>query len=994
MPITFLTRSLRQFQPTRELRSRDRRSGAYPVKSKTGDRTRSGRNAFYFDDNRSIMFMSGVSITLPTTQQFDRNRMTEDLTASFESTVIGDVDPYAVDQFIPHFDLSERPGPFFDSGLFEQDETNVVNSKFMTGVAYSIAPDRFKSKISNKTILRMEFPLTRVSQMSTGSEIMYFNQTSGCFTTSVTERSFLNNGQGVGSFTFAPLPFTPYGMAYMPLNDYNLNGNYGGGTLASPLPAEQSVLRMTTYAGDGSDSVFFGIDPGYTLGFVTASLLNTAHAASREQTISLQNTLGHPFLIEKIVVEFPFQAGPGWLNDSFRLREALVSDLQYASDGGGPMITFALMRQDGSDLRMRDLIASGTITTAMDMQTGSYTICTGSYAGVGGYDDICITPDGVAQLGIVPSAIITGSVLSGSDNFFSGTIRMIMEPQITSHVLRTRASGSSYFFVPAIISSNNAYGAVFGSISRRSSKYIESGRSVLGNDFALLDPRKLDQRRNPINVMDTQYEDLPQKTTAPRFSRNKTYMDVKSNTIKSPYLLYPQDKLLLCLSKHRAVADSSITDVVLGVMSDPSGLYAYHDVAIGTGSIKVTMYGDLIREDIEFHDTLNQRLETAELWEDVGEDPVLDQFDVAYRNELSGCYLDRFSVLGAMPYASDVLTSSLEVTQLYSNFSSALQDVPVSNFASWTKGKRVFELAKSSRASQHFSTNEAYWDTRLVNPVRAMKVANPNFTVCLVDAIFSYQSSVIYSGDAQTLSSGISSTGAGVSEWFMGFPFEPKFSGVTTAFSLGKDIMPANFGNKIVFNYNDIAFELGDTVNRALMVGDFGSNLVTNINPLPKNEFIKYFYGIGGGYGQHDNQHVRGRVNATAGTSNYAASSSARIRGWKYGMMSGFTQHSKQVYRRDRFGQPRDMLEQRLDAKFFDELGLSSDGNVGVPIGVKDAPVQVKFYDSAGNQTDSLKTLSSNLSFEATSSVPYTDLVSRNRLALDFSTLNITRVVI
>lgn len=986
MSFAFLTRSLRQILPRKEIRERDRRSGAYPVKSKTGDRTRSGRNKVYFDDAHTVMFLTGTNITYPTTLQFDSSKVSFDLTSSLGA--VGNVDPYAVDQWIPHFDQSEKCGPFSESDLFEQDETNLVNSNFMTGVAYGIASDKFKSKISNKTIVRAEFPLTRTSQMSTGSQVMYFNQRSGCFEHVIKENSFVTNGNTNGITTLAPLPFTPYGMHYMPLNDYALSGySFGYGLL--PLTPDNAIKRMVTYLGDGSDSPFFDVT-GFTVGQVTASVLNPSHRASPQQTLTLDG-LGHPFLLEKVVVEFPFQAGPGWLNDSFRMQESQQgSDLNLTADAGGPMITFALMRQDGADAQNRDIIASGTITTLMDITTGSYNVCTGFYGGGGTFTSIMATPNGVAHLGIVPSVAISGPFLSASNNFFTGTVRLVMDPQITTHMLRQSFSGGSYFFY------TEEGAVVFGPITRRSAKYLESGRNVLGNEFALLDPAKVDFATNPVLPMDSQYES--EFATQPaRTSFTTMSMNVKSNTRKSPYLLYPEDKLVLCLSKHRACGDNSIIDFANGAgPRDPTSMWAYHDVAIGNGSLKITLYGDLIREDTEFHDTLNQRLETAELWQDVGEDPVLDQFDVAYRNELSGCYLDRFSVRGAMPYTSDVLTSSLEVTRLYSNFSSAVQDMPISNFAAWTKGKRVFELAKSSRNGQHFSTNEAFWDTRLVNPAQAMRKANPSFAVCLVDAVFGSQCCVIYSGIAQTLSFGISSTGAGVSEWFMSYPFEPRFQDITTAFKLGKDIMPANFGRKTTFSYNDLAFELGDTINRALMVGEFGSdsNLVTNINPLPKNEFIKYFYGIGGGYGKRDNQHVRGRLMGTAGTSGQFASSSARIRGWKYGMMNGFTQYSKQVYRRDHYGQPRDLLEQRLDAKFFDELGLSPDGNQNGSPGVRDAPIRVSFYDSTGKPTDALKTLSSNISFEATSSRPYTDGTARNRPEYDFGILNIVNVTI
>jgi hypothetical protein len=992
MSFAFITRSLRQVLPRREIRERDRRPGAYPVKSKTGDRTRSGRNSIYFDDARSILFLTGVNITYPTTQQFDPGVVAGDLTASIGS-VIGNVDPYAVDQFIPSSNQTERVGSFFDCGLFEQDETNVVNSKFMTGAAYAIASDRFKSKISNKTILRAEFPLTKISQMSTGSAIMYFNPTSGCFVTIANEGSYLNNGQSNGAMTFAPLPFTPYGMHYMPLNDYDLGGAFGGGGYGVvPLPAEQSVQRMVTYQGDGSDSAFFSIS-GYSVGFATASVLNSGHVAKPEQTFTLENKLGHPFLIEKIVVEFPFQAGPGWLNDNFRFHEAFSNDLQYLGDGGGPMITFALMRQDAVDKRNRDIIASGTITTMMDMQTGSYHVISGVYGGGGGYSDAVVTPDGVANLGVVPSVTIAGQFLSSSNNFFTGTVRMTMDPQITSHVLRQKISGSAYFINKLIAGGKDAIGSVFGPISRRSAKYIESGRSVLGNDFALLDPKKLDQKNNPVNVMDAQYENGTQKATAPRIATSKMYVDVKSTTIKSPYLIYPNDKLLLCLSKHRACGDDSILNFAFGgdTSADPN-MFAYHDVAIGTGSFKITLYGDLIKEDIEFHDTLNQRLETEELWQDVGEDPVLDQFDVSYRYELSGTYVDRFNVLNVLTptnIGSRHLTSSMETTSYFSNFAETDSSrVPWSTQQEWSSVRYVDELKKNSRNRMFVSTNEKFWDTRVPHPREAMYKCNPNFRlVSIINGDYTI-TRIMYTG-----MSGSSINGVGISDWVMTYPFEPRYSSLTQIYvnTLGSEFFP---GASLI-DYGQIAIQYGMTgsaVNRLVAT----ESDTSTVSGATFSEFVKFFYGIGDGKSDVDNQHVRFLRSKTTNSGGGVPflTTGAVLRGWRYGLMSGFPMFSRAMFRRDHYGQPRDLLEQRLDAKFFDEIGLSPDGTQNGTPGVKNGPVRVSFYDSAGNQTDPIKTLSSNISFEATSSMPYTDGQARNRPVYDFGLLNIVNVTI
>ena len=84
------------------------------------------------------------------------------------------------------------------------------------------------------------------------------------------------------------------------------------------------------------------------------------------------------------------------------------------------------------------------------------------------------------------------------------------------------------------------------------------------------------------------------------------------------------------------------------------------------------------------------------------------------------------------------------------------------------------------------------------------------------------------------------------------------------------------------------------------------------------------------------------------------------IRGWKYGLYSGFPQNSKMILRRDRYGQYRDMLEQRTFSKFVevesspvdneaitlnDELKQKGDpiASVGRFQGIGPSPVSVEF---------------------------------------------------
>jgi hypothetical protein len=133
------------------------------------------------------------------------------------------------------------------------------------------------------------------------------------------------------------------------------------------------------------------------------------------------------------------------------------------------------------------------------------------------------------------------------------------------------------------------------------------------------------------------------------------------------------------------------------------------------------------------------------------------------------------------------------------------------------------------------------------------------------------------------------------------------------------------------------------------------------------------------------------------------------IRGWKYGLYSGLNSHSRATFRRDRFGQFRDMLEQRIYTKFIndsftpfgdiatsghkitqDPLESAVQSTRQQPGNLGPAPVSVSFVKQAYTrnergigkiylvEVDPATTNSQNLSTEVTSSLPYFDGVARN----------------
>jgi len=130
------------------------------------------------------------------------------------------------------------------------------------------------------------------------------------------------------------------------------------------------------------------------------------------------------------------------------------------------------------------------------------------------------------------------------------------------------------------------------------------------------------------------------------------------------------------------------------------------------------------------------------------------------------------------------------------------------------------------------------------------------------------------------------------------------------------------------------------------------------------------------------------------------------IRGWKYGLHSGLPTHTRAAFRRNRFGQPRDMLEQRQYTKFIISTNEMFDGDatpgsypqpdpttqkspvqgtLGAP------PVTVGFVKQSFVKDDRNigiisshaatpeSTASHNLSTEVTSSLPFFDGEARDR---------------
>ena len=108
--------------------------------------------------------------------------------------------------------------------------------------------------------------------------------------------------------------------------------------------------------------------------------------------------------------------------------------------------------------------------------------------------------------------------------------------------------------------------------------------------------------------------------------------------------------------------------------------------------------------------------------------------------------------------------------------------------------------------------------------------------------------------------------------------------------------------------------------------------------------------------------------------------------GFRYGIANVTPMRSSVIYRWNKYGQFRDMLEQRKDTKYFTQNSFKT----GKP-STGDACVNVIFVDSQNNEIAPIQTTSQNLSKFATSSLPYFDGIQVDRT---FNISNSTRIIV
>lgn len=914
-----------------------------------------------FDDRKVLNIFSTQEVHYPTKlpRYFAGNTLlSQQNNDLFENTLISSgsitnmFEPYIDEQSL---DNQEKQNSFNES-TFDQQYTEF----FLTGTKIDIAPG-FQSSLFSKEKIELEFPISYSTQMLPTCSCMYYYDKNIrgfnlCYNDNYTA-SFGNQNRALDAINRYTVPedyigFNPYGLLCV-------SGTYSG-TLQtgsySQIHDAQSDMYINTSLNINSYKE--ALQQKYN----NSICINQKYNANNNQVFTLP--IEYPFLIEKAIIEIPIEAGDTWFSDRTTCVQPFCNDNQIISgtqfiDLSGPAVTCALFHQySTTGILQRDLILSATFTHQSDnvdlYDTLQYVV---------GDERLQLCAQGFNIIG--PATSVIPRVEYGN-SFFTGSVSLYTKPQTvagciatarticyTSSSITNRTLLSGVFANPLLNVNNisttpNTSGTTINinsitNFGRSQGGFIDSGQSVLGNE--ILANNKIENFVNIFSGSAQAYDYwINQYGAVQKFIVTFPIPLVKFKD--NPYLIYPNQTLVFAVSKTRPR--------FRGTTGDPYFYDSFtHDIKIATGSAKITLFGSYIKENKEtiinkLSQQINYDVNTV-----ISDVPVLDQFNVVSNKQYYNTYNDIY-MSGSLFTTNGTRTKKFNLTNASHSSGFELIDGRLS-----TSLVKQFERANTIIYSKQFATTEFLYDCLIPNPVSIIKAITGRRLILNAPsnnyAVFLMQNS-----------------------WQWAFPRESRYSNFPKLLTMPKNYITVNSGSYtlsksvpgFIVDYNTFAF--ADSVGGG-------------IKALSQDDSAKILYGFG------DLKIFSGSTcvfnNCPETTTNISIIYiRPNIRGWKYGMYSGLMSNTSCVFRRDKFGQPRDMLEQRIFSPFF-----YYDQKSGVFDLQTTNVVDVSFINPISQtKTTPELTWSSNLSTNCTSSLPYFDEISTNRPPIDVNTMNLT----
>ena len=521
-----------------------------------------------------------------------------------------------------------------------------------------------------------------------------------------------------------------------------------------------------------------------------------------------------------------------------------------------------------------------------------------------------------------------------------------------------------------------------------------------------------------------------------------TFASGAANSTPSPYMLFPEDELVIGLDAGISITETSGTFFSVFpptkklqegyTPNDQICLMSGSYLKIERGPATLTLFGSEVQNDHERLFELNQPLTSDAIHEALHFDnPVLDQFMIEDRSLYSGSYVDNMNmgfilarsgtidggwtdgfnipftmprgrhgtVLGGMGNdrrkISDFFFSPVVVAGSAATVGRQAQSPAMdpNGFRFWNNNL-IFTYRSTSR-QQRMTTlidfGERYFDTVMPNIQDYCERSKfITYNMHGIPTVFSQ----IAGAKARYVESS-SMTSWNLYAW-------PYATEVPRQISQRVYL----FGN-VPSGYADSSAQFSNTTNDNL-AGVFAGWFLTSsivdtiLDPVACNAILfrkGYSFGLGTtqktgpGAASLTQYFIRMRYGGADQAPRLSGSfvfQTGQAHGHAYGIQNVRPQYTKAVFRSDRYGQFRDMMEQRRDGKFWETPGdgkmIGKDG-YGENIGV----IQDYFVDATDGLTlvNPYSTNCSNMDNESTSSMPYVDGVANNTSIGTFSVVDL-----
>ena len=502
----------------------------------------------------------------------------------------------------------------------------------------------------------------------------------------------------------------------------------------------------------------------------------------------------------------------------------------------------------------------------------------------------------------------------------------------------------------------------------------------------------------------------------------------KPSSIQSPYVLLPQDEIILGLDAGISMIPSSGSGGIYRTATDPDlgGAYGFHSASaapeeyfgtmsgsimrIQTSEASIILFGSLIRDDRELMYETNQNLTSEAIHESIGSDRITDEFMISSRMEMSASYVDDYIVAPQSVHITSASTR-LSATGYYvqqprvfiggarqsprgtrmqfSKYSTSSTTEPDGTQGSTVKpgydpipnSPRIDDFSHPPADKPLFGSGpqtNRYYDPMYARSWNAKPVASAyirslqRFVGFIDPSERSYDSVMPSVADIAKRSKGVTFTVQQTSTGLVRRGMS--VIGVSGTYGLGGSV-------QVDWPYNGnpsrmIDQKFASVITMSCAGGEEAGNWTYNASAFlnqgsnkTKEELEWIYRNIfyrGTVYWGADIR-LRGGVTLTTQSISDVRSINGGAQQYRFGISNFKSVYSRATYRCDRYGQLRDMMEQRRDTKYVIFGEKSTD--------VSDSPIQVKFVYSQDGSTvmDPFETDSANFSNEYTASIPYID---------------------